>query len=63
MSPNRTGRGHPPRVGGTESKGTIQKGVKVSKETWALLTTKYGRNFSFSDYVRKLIDADLKTTN
>jgi hypothetical protein len=40
MSPNRTGRGHPPRVGGTESKGTIQKGVKVSKETWALLTTK-----------------------
>jgi len=62
MSPNKTGRGHPPRVGGRESKGTFQKGVKVSKEMWTALVARHGKNFSFSDYVRGLIEKDLNTT-
>jgi hypothetical protein len=60
VSPNKTGRGHAPRVGGQKSKGTIQKGVKLSVETWAALIAKNGKDFSFSDYVRKLIETDLK---
>jgi hypothetical protein len=62
MSPNTTGRGHPPRVGGNDSQGTIQKGVKISKEVWKALTKKYGRNFLFSDYIRGLIEKDLQGT-
>jgi hypothetical protein len=61
MSPNKTGRGHPPRVGGRESKGTIQKGVRVSKEMWAALIARRGKNFDFSGYVRQLIDRDMQT--
>jgi hypothetical protein len=60
MSPNTTGRGHAPRVGGQDSKGTVQKGIKLSQEMWKILIDRNGKNFSFSDYIRKLIEADLK---
>jgi hypothetical protein len=62
MSPNRTGRGHPPFVGGNQSKGTITKALKLSIEMWKEVSRKIGKSGSFSDYVRKLIEADLKTT-
>jgi hypothetical protein len=62
MSPNTTGRGHAPRVGGQDSKGTIQKAIRLSKEMWKKLIAKNGKSFSFSDYVRDLIEKDLQET-
>jgi hypothetical protein len=64
MSPkgNRTGRGGTPRVGGQDSKGTIQKAIRLSAEMWKQLVARQGKNFSFSDYVRQLIERDLQTT-
>jgi hypothetical protein len=58
--PNTTGRGHPPRVGGPQSKGTVQKAVRVSKEMWAALIAGKGKNFDFSGYVRGLIKRDIQ---
>jgi predicted CopG family antitoxin len=60
MSPNRTGRGHPPRVGGNESKGTVFKAVKLSIEMWKKLLKLKGKNFSFSEYARGLIQKDME---
>ena len=59
---NKTGRGGTPRVGGRESKGTVQKGVKLSKEMWAALIARQGKNFDFSGYIRQLIEKDLNAT-
>jgi hypothetical protein len=60
MAPNTTGRGHAPRVGGNDSKGTIQKAIRVSKEMWKDLITKHGKDFDFSSYARRLIAKDLE---
>ncbi len=60
MTPNTTGRGHAPRVGGPGSKGTIQKGVRLSIEIWNKVLRKIGKEGDFSAYVRSLINEDLK---
>jgi predicted DNA binding CopG/RHH family protein len=54
-------RGHPPRVGGKDSKGTIQMTVRLSVETFEKVKRKLGKlETDFAGYVRELIEKDLK---
>ncbi len=56
-------RGHRPPVGGEESKGTIQKTVRLSLETYKKVELKLSKSdMDFAEYVRVLIKKDLKTT-
>jgi hypothetical protein len=63
MSPkgNRTDkRGHRSLIGGTRSKGTILKAIRLPVETWNKILRKIGMKKNFSDYIRTLIEEDLK---
>jgi hypothetical protein len=65
MSPkgNRTGKGHPPMVGGPSSKGSITKPIRFSVEMVKRIEKKIGKEKSFSDYVRECVEKDLATKN
>jgi hypothetical protein len=64
MSPkgNKSGnRGHRLPIGGLESKGTIQKTVRLSFEKYKVIEKKLSTmKKDFAEYVRDLIDQDLK---
>jgi hypothetical protein len=53
-------RGHRPKVGGKESKGTILKAIRLPIEIWNKILRKIGKGGDFSAYVRSLINDDLK---
>jgi len=61
MSPkgNPTGKGGTPKVGGFQSQGTVLKPIRFSVEMVKLIEKKIGKEKSFSDYVRNLIEEDL----
>ena len=53
-------RGHRDPVGGPDSKGTILKAIRLSIEVWSKIIKKIGKEGDFSNYIRRLIDRDLK---
>ncbi len=53
-------RGHRPRIGGERSKGSVQISTRLPVETVKRIERKIGRNGSFSDYIRGLIEKDLQ---
>jgi hypothetical protein len=62
MSNRSNQRGHRPRIGGKDSKGSIQKTVRLPIETLRKFQKEIGkRPGAFSKYVRILIDGYLET--
>jgi hypothetical protein len=54
-------RGHRLPVGGINSKGTVQKTVRLSVEKYKVIEKKLSKlEKDFAEYVRNLIDEDLK---
>ena len=52
-------RGHRTKVGGEESRGTIQKSIRIPVELFEKVMGKIGK-IKFSDHVRNLLEKDFK---
>jgi len=52
-------RGHRPKVGGKNSKGTVLRAVRFSTEMVKAIERKIGKGKSFSEYIRQCVEKDL----